>query len=109
MAQGDQTLHTIITLLKSEFNPSRLYLFGSRATGTARGESDFDFVMVIPLFAGDRMKNWERCQEIVRRECGVAVDVFTYSEAEFQKLNSEFSSIPETATSTGREIDLGAF
>jgi len=83
-------------------------VFGSRATKTASSDSDFDFVMVVPRFKGDRMVIWEKCNELIRKECGVLADVFVYSESEFQKTAGEFSSIPETAVSTGREIDLGS-
>ena len=105
---NDQALQEIVMLLKREFKPSRLYLFGSRAAKTAGPESDFDFVMVVPRFRGDRMVLWEKCNELIRRECGVLADIFVYSEAEFQRAKGEFSSIPETAVNTGREIDLGA-
>lgn len=108
MATKDKTLQAIVKLLKKEFAPSRLYLFGSRATKMATRESDYDFVMVLTRFRGDRMRLWEKCNELIRRECGVLADVFTYSEREFKALTSEFSSIPETAVNTGREIDLGS-
>jgi DNA polymerase sigma len=108
MAKRDQVLQKIISLLKREFNPSRLYLFGSRATRTSGSDSDYDFVMVIPRYRGDRMKTWEKCHELIHNEFGVSADVFTYSETEFKnKVKNEFSSIPETAVATGREIDLG--
>ena len=43
----------------------------------------------------------------LRNELGVDVQVWAYSEAQFNDWKDEFSSIPETAVSTGREIDLG--
>ena len=107
MVKNDKSLRLIVELLKREFKPSRLFLFGSRAAKSAGSESDYDFVMVLPNYSGDRMLAWEKCNELIRKECGVSADVFTYSESEFKKLTSEFSSIPETALSTGREIDIG--
>jgi hypothetical protein len=35
------------------------------------------------------------------------VQVWIYSEAEFNDWKDEFSSIPETALNTGKEIELG--
>jgi len=104
----DQKLQQIIDLLKREYNPSKLFLFGSQSTKTANAESDYDFVMVLPRFTGDRMKTWEHCRELIQKNCGVLADVFTYSEREFNQSIKEFSSIPETAVSTGKEIDLGS-
>ena len=108
MAKKDKSLQSIVELLKREFNPSRLFLFGSQANKTAGSESDYDFVMVLPKYSGDRLQTWEKCNEMIRKECGVLADVFTYSETNFEKLKGEFSSIPETAVNTGQEIDIGA-
>jgi hypothetical protein len=46
-------------------------------------------------------------RQIVRETAGVSADVFVYDEAEFEEWKEEFSSIPETAINTGKEIDLG--
>lgn len=107
-AAQNKKLREIAGVLQARYSPSRLFLFGSRAEGTSHSDSDYDFVMVLPRFSRDRMKVWEECRTLIRAECDVDADVFTYSEAEFQKYIKEFSSIPETAVNTGREIDLGA-
>ncbi len=91
MTNNDQSLKTIIDLLKREFKPSRLILFGSRAGGTSKSESDYDFVMVVPKYSGDRMETWQKCNELIRKKCGILADVFIYSEREFGKLKDEFS------------------
>jgi len=108
MARADKVVLQITQLLKDEFKPSKLYLFGSRAQGTSHGESDYDFVMVLPGYKGDRMKTWEKCNELIREKLGISADVFAYSEKDFEKSKKEFSSIAETAVNTGREIDLGS-
>jgi len=108
MAHRDPILQQITEFLKKEFNPSRLYLFGSRASGTSRADSDYDFVMVLPHYRDDRMKTWEKCHKVIYEKYGVLADVFAYSEREFERHKQDFSSIPETAFSTGKEIDLGA-
>jgi predicted nucleotidyltransferase len=107
MAKSNEKLRQITELLKREYNPSKLFLFGSQASKTAGTESDFDFVMVLPRYTGDRMKTWEECRELIQQNCGALADVFTYSECEFNQSIKEFSSIPETALNTGKEIDLG--
>lgn len=108
MSANDKVVREIVKLLKEEFKPSRVYFYGSRVVEKSRPDSDYDFVMVIPKFSGDRMLMWEKCNELIRKKCGVLADVFTYSEVEFKKMQTEFSSIPETAVNTGREIDLGS-
>lgn len=97
----------IVEVLKKEFNPSRMFLFGSRANGTHRKDSDYDFVLVVPGNKKSRITNMTKAEEILDKKFGVSADVFVYSQAEFDQWKDDFSSIPETAINTGREIDLG--
>jgi predicted nucleotidyltransferase len=108
MPKRDRKLEQITALLKREFKPSRLFLFGSQAAGTARLESDYDFVMVLRNYKGSRMRTWEKCRDLIFEKYGILADVFTYSESQFERSKKEFSSIAETAFNTGKEIDLGA-
>jgi predicted nucleotidyltransferase len=106
MASRDTKLKQVVEVIKRELKPKRLFLFGSRAAGKATKESDYDFVAVVPKKRGKRMDNWERANNKIFDECGVSADVFVYSEKEFEDWKDEFSSIPETALNTGREIKL---
>lgn len=105
-ATDSKTLNLITEALKDEFNPSRLFLFGSRANGTARKDSDYDFVVVVKKTTKSRAENMLRATKALSH-VGVKADVFVYSEKEFLEWKDELSSIPETALNTGREIDLG--
>jgi predicted nucleotidyltransferase len=106
--KNDPRLSPIIETLKKELNPTRLFFYGSRIKGTARPDSDYDFVAVIPkledrnrydLMSTISLKLW--------REFGVEVQVWIYSETQFEDWKDEFSSIPETALNTGVEVLLG--
>lgn len=105
----DDPLFSRITLfLKEHLNPTRLYLYGSRAHGNARPDSDYDFVAVVPEF--DSKKRHEMMSRISSQlwaELNVEVQVWVYSQAEFDDWKDEFSSIPETALNTGIEVVLG--
>jgi predicted nucleotidyltransferase len=103
----DPELKVIVESLKDEFKPSRLFLFGSRANGTARADSDYDFVVVVPETKKNRIDNMARAQSAIRKVSKASADVFVYSQEEFDDWKEEFSSIPETALNTGLEIDLG--
>lgn len=105
---SDETLIKIIDALKKEFQPMRLLLYGSRALGTHRPDSDYDFVMVLREFSSSR--RYEVMSKISTKfwkELDVEVQVWCYSEEEFNDWKDEFSSIPETALNTGKEIPLG--
>lgn len=103
----DKKLNQIVKVLKDEFNPSRLFLFGSRANGNARPDSDYDFVLVVPGNKKSRVTNMSKARSLLHEKCNVSADVFVYSQREFDDWKDEFSSIPETAMNTGKEIDLG--
>lgn len=103
----DKKLEEIVSVLKNEFMPTRLFLFGSRANGSARADSDYDFVLVVPQNTKARWENMEKARHLLHEKCNISADVFVYSQNEFDEWQDEFSSIPETAKNTGQEIDLG--
>lgn len=102
----DQKLEEIVKVLSEEFKPQRMFLFGSRANGNSRVDSDYDFVLVVPTI-GSRHTAEVKARSIVLNRCGVSADIFIYDQAAFEEWKSELSSIPETALNTGLEIDLG--
>jgi predicted nucleotidyltransferase len=105
---ADPTLSLITAALKAEYKPLRLILYGSRAQGTHRPDSDYDFVMVLPKFdRKDRYELMSRISSKLLAELNAEVQVWTYSEEDFNDWKDEFSSIPETAANTGKEIELG--
>ncbi len=106
-AAKDKKLIEVVTVLKKEFKPVRMFLFGSRANGAARPDSDYDFALVVPGNKRTRANTLSKARDILREKCGVRADVFIYSQKEFDEWKDEFSSIPETALNTGKEIDLG--
>ena len=104
----DPKMEQITKWLKDSFKPTRLFLYGSRANKTFREDSDYDFVMVLPDF--DKTQRYDLMMNIQRQsfeKLGINVQVWTYSQADFNDWKDEFSSIPETALNTGLEISLG--
>lgn len=100
-------LNLILEALKKEFNPLKVFLFGSQATGKANSNSDYDFVVIVKETNKTRIENMRRARAIVREAAGVSADVFVYDQKEFDEYKNELSSIPETALNMGRELDLG--
>ncbi len=105
--EEENKISEIAKVIKDEFNPSRLFLFGSRANGTAREDSDYDFVVVVKENKKTRIENMGKARSLLHEKCNVSADVFVYSESEFEEWKNELNSIPETAASLGKEIDLG--
>lgn len=102
----DPKINEITESLKRQFRPSRLFLYGSRANGNARTDSDYDFVMVLSKFDGDRFEVMRQIASKLRDTLSVEVQVWVYSQEEFDFRKNDFSSVPETAMNTGREIEL---
>lgn len=107
MTTTDPKLIKIIEVLKTEYNPIRLFLFGSRANGTANLDSDYDFVLVVKENNSSRHVSMAKARSLLHEKCQVSADVFLYSEKEFDEWKVERNSIPETAINTGREFELG--
>jgi uncharacterized protein len=103
----DSKLDQITGELIREYRPSRLFLYGSRANGNARPDSDYDFVMVLPEFKGNRFDMMSTISKALKQSTSETVQVWVYSQEDFDALKDDFSSIPETAMNTGREIGIG--
>jgi predicted nucleotidyltransferase len=103
---NDQKLEEIRSILIREFNPKKIYLFGSRANGNHRSNSDYDLVVVVENSDLDRHDRNVKAR-LALFDVGAPVDVFVYTHAEFEDWKDEMSSIPETAYRLGRELALG--
>lgn len=105
--QQDHKLAVILEALKKEFNPLRVFLFGSRVGGECTPDSDYDFVVVVKETDKTRIENMRRARALIREVAQVSADVFVYDQNEFDEYKDELSSVPETALNIGREFDLG--
>jgi predicted nucleotidyltransferase len=107
MATSDTKLQNIVQVLKDEFRPKRVLLFGSRARGDHRSNSDYDLILVgCTTTSLSKIEKMQRASDLLY-PLGVTADVFFYSEEEFDAWKDEFSSIPEVALREGQELDLG--
>lgn len=103
----DPYLSQALQLLRKEFQPIHIYLFGSRANGTAKKESDYDLLLVISDSLENRFDRQLRGHRLLRQIKEASFDLFIYTQSEFDQWKEEFSSIPETALNTGKELQLG--
>ena len=107
MAKANKkTLNQIVEILKQELNPARIFLFGSQANGTARKDSDYDFVVVTKTPKKSSIDEMARVSILVYDKLKVSSDIFIYSKREFIDWKDEFSSIPEVALNTGKELSF---
>jgi len=97
----DATLGSILRRIVEAYQPEAVYLFGSRARGTADEESDVDLLVVVPA---DAPLERRRPQLAVRalRGIGVPVDAVVMTRPAFDLRAHVVNSLPETALREGR-------
>ena len=101
--EQDQNLNEIVSKLKNHFKPEKIYLFGSRANGTATTDSDYDLFLIIKNSNLSQIKRMQEARKILTDRT-VSVDVFIYTEDEFADWKDEFSSIAHTVATEGIEL-----
>ena len=90
--------------MQKRFAPAKIYVFGSRATGKARPDSDWDFIIISQKFKD--IDGYHRAVEVYRFGTGdFAFDVVCMTPAEFEEKKQEPSLVSE-AISTKSLIEV---
>ena len=89
----------LLAVLKDQFDPNEIWLFGSRARGEASEGSDWDLLVVVPdgtaAAVMDPLVAWR-----ARKRAGVPADVIVCTESEFR---DDRETVNTVAFSAGRE------
>lgn len=91
----------MIARIVDVLHPDEIWLFGSRVRGTARIDSDWDFMAVLPDSAPEQdlelVSVWQRLRDLrVQR-----VEVFTMTRSEFDEWKHSLSTLAEIVATTG--------
>ena len=101
--KNDKIINSFTKVVKNNFNPCKIILFGSRATGKYNKGSDYDFLLISPKF---RKMGWEdRLANVyfLKREIPAAMDIICLTPHEFNEKKKELGVIHE-AVKEGIEI-----
>lgn len=79
--------------MRRAFRPEHVFLFGSRASGTARRSSDWDFIVVASSFRG--LDPYRRSVEVHRLPGTFPMDVLCYTPEEFEARKRRISIVRE--------------
>jgi predicted nucleotidyltransferase len=92
-----QFLQQIWDEIERRYAPQHVILFGSRATGRARRDSDIDLILVSPRFEGQEMADRTRdfLLEVRPYRCGIAMDVLCYTPEEFEVMSTGIGMVAE--------------
>jgi uncharacterized protein len=92
---------TMVGRIVEVLQPEQVWLFGSRARGEARSDSDWDFLAVVsddaPEQDLDLASVWKRLRDLRLQR----VEVFTMTRAEFDAWKHSLGTLAEIVASTG--------
>jgi hypothetical protein len=89
--------------LVASLKPQAIWLFGSRARGDARPDSDFDLLVVLPDGLPTEAYDFPSVAEPVVA-CGLGYDIVPCSWSEYQKYCDEPGSLVNKAVSEGKRL-----
>ena len=98
MAIADLVPEALLTQVVSILSPRRIILFGSRARGDARSDSDYDLAVVLDDNTPDEAANWRRRYQARR---GYSADIVPCREAALRERAHAIGSIAHTIVTEG--------
>lgn len=103
LLKQDPILIEVVKRLVGEFHPDRIFLFGSRAEGRDREDSDYDFLVVVPELTALSHRLSVRAHEVLSG-LGIAKDIFFTSKEKFELRKSIANTLAEIAVTDGAEL-----
>jgi|SRR3989338_198019 len=98
----DKKVESFVKKIKSEFNLDKVIFFGSRAKGTFKRNSDYDFILVSKDFKGEKFT--DRISKIYPYwKYNESIEPLCYTPQEFNKLKNQITIVRE-AVKEGIEI-----
>ena len=99
--QPASVLPQLVARIVDVLHPVQVWLFGSRARGEARTDSDWDFLAILPDDAPeadlDLASVWARLRDLRLQR----VEIFTMTRSEFETWKHSLGTLAEIVASTG--------
>jgi predicted nucleotidyltransferase len=91
----EEVLSDMVQAIVREVDPERIYLFGSRARGEARQDSDVDLLIVVSEPFGPEHSRFQEINRVYRALSSFRVpnDVLLYSNDEFAKWSQSLNHV----------------
>ena len=97
----DPALREIVRRLAEAYHPLQIYLFGSKARGTAGPDSDYDLLVVMRDDAPPELQNSKLAYQTLWGVRG-ATDVLVCTEGWFRSRATVITSLPATVIREGK-------
>jgi uncharacterized protein len=100
----EEVLSDIVQAIVREVNPERIYLFGSRARGEARQDSDVDLLIVVSEPFGPEHSRFQEINRVYRALSSFRIpnDVLLYSSDEFAKWSQSLNHVVGRCSREGK-------
>jgi uncharacterized protein len=91
----EEVLSDMVQAIVREVDPERIYLFGSRARGEARQDSDVDLLIIVSEPFGPEHSRFQEINRVYRALSSFRVpnDVLLYSSDEFAKWSQSLNHV----------------
>lgn len=96
---NDKKLEEIKEKIVKNISPEKIILFGSRAGGEPKEDSDFDLVVIWDCFLNQHQRNMKIRRLFPRRD--FSLDVFVFTPEEEKKYKAIKGTILHTASTRG--------
>jgi predicted nucleotidyltransferase len=102
LARGNVCPPGVIERIVEVTHSDEIWLFGSRARGTAGPESDWDLLVVVPDTASAPFDDatWSALRDVRRQQ----VDLVPIRRTDFEADRREFGTLAQIATTSGRRV-----
>ena len=97
-------LQEIVNIIVEIAKPEQVILFGSRAKGTAREESDYDLMVVVRDVQNEREISRRIYRALLERKVGVAVDVVVVNSGTLERYKESPFYIYRQALQAGETV-----
>jgi uncharacterized protein len=100
----EEVLSDMVQAIVREADPERIYLFGSRARGEARQDSDVDLLIVVSEPFGPAHSRFQEINRLYRALSSFRIpnDVLLYSSDEFAKWSQSLNHVVGRCSREGK-------
>ncbi|ERR1700722_2649467 len=102
-ATAEDLLRIATQRLVAEFQPEEIYLFGSRAWGNPRGDSDVDLMVIVPHSDERPIRRDQRAQKCLGR-LDLSADVLVRTRREVERVRNIVGSLSADVLRNGRKL-----